>query len=296
MHPLREELCAHLIVALYRCGRQADALAAYRRLRATLVGELGVEPGERLRGLELAVLRHDQRLQPVRAGAAALPAPLGSFVGRDGELDELSALVRSDRLVTLTGPGGAGKTRLALEVARRLTDVDTYVVELAPLPTSALVAETLADALGIRAEPGHALVRTVAAALSSRPAVVVLDNCEHLISACAELVQVLLAGAAGLRVLATSREPLGVPGERVHPVRPLRSAASGRELGAHRGERRGAPVRRTGGGRRPGLHGHRRQRRAGRRGVPPPRRDAAGDRARCGARCGAPAGGARRPA
>jgi predicted ATPase/DNA-binding SARP family transcriptional activator len=225
-HPLREELCAHLIVALYRCGRQADALAAYRRLRATLVGELGVEPGERLRGLELAVLRHDQRLLPVRAGGAGLPAPLGLFVGRDGELEDLSALVRSDRLVTLTGPGGVGKTRLALEVARRLTDVDTYVVELAPLPTSALVAETLADALGVRAEPGHALVRTIAAALSSRPAVVVLDNCEHLLSACAELVQVLLAGAAGLRVLATSREPLGVPGERVRPVRPLCAAGA----------------------------------------------------------------------
>ena len=225
-HPLREELCAHLIVALYRCGRQAEALAAYRRLRATLVCELGVEPGERLRGLELAVLRHDQRLQPARTGGATLPAPLGSFVGRDGELDELPALVRSHRLVTLTGPGGAGKTRLALEIARRLTDVDTYLVELAPLPTSALVAETLADALGIRAEPGHALARTVAAALSFRPAVVVLDNCEHLISACAELVQILLAGAAELRVLATSREPLGVPGERVHPVRPLPAAAA----------------------------------------------------------------------
>ena len=225
-HPLREELCAHLIVALYRCGRQAEALAAYRRLRATLVCELGIEPGERLRGLELAVLRHDQRLQPARTGGATLPAPLGSFIGRDGELDELPALVRSHRLVTLTGPGGAGKTRLALEVARKLTDVDTYLVELAPLPTSALVTETLADALGVRAEPGHALARTVAAALSSRPAVVVLDNCEHLISACAELVQTLLAGAAELRVLATSREPLGVPGERVHPVHPLPAAAA----------------------------------------------------------------------
>ena len=225
-HPLREELCAHLVVALYRCGRQADALAAYRRLRATLVGELGVEPCARLRRLELAVLRHDQRLQPARTGAAALPAPLGSFVGRDRELEELPVLLRSERLVTLTGPGGAGKTRLALEVARRLTDVDTHFVELAPLPTSALVAETLADALGIRAEPGHALARTVAAALSFRPAVVVLDNCEHLISACAELVQTLLAAAAGLRVFATSREPLGVPGERVHPVRPLRAAAA----------------------------------------------------------------------
>jgi predicted ATPase/DNA-binding SARP family transcriptional activator len=224
-HPLREELCAHLIVALYRCGRQADALAAYRRLRTTLVSELGVEPGERLRGLEVAVLRHDQRLQPARAGGAALPAPLGSFVGRDRELDELTALVRLHRLVTLTGPGGAGKTRLALEVARRLVDVDTYVVALAPLPTSALVAETLAEAVGVRAEPGHALARTVAAALSIRPAVIVLDNCEHLISACAELVQVLLVGAAGVHVLATSREPLGVPGERVYPVGPLCAAA-----------------------------------------------------------------------
>jgi predicted ATPase/DNA-binding SARP family transcriptional activator len=225
-HPLREELCAHLIVALYRGGRQADALAAYRRLRATLVGELGVEPGERLRGLELAVLRHDQRLHPARPGGTVLPAPLGSFVGPEGELDELSALVGSNRLVTLTGPGGVGKTRLALEVGRRLSDVDVHLVELAPLSTSALVVETLADALGVRAEPGHALARTVAAALSFRPAVVVLDNCEHLVSACAELVQILLAGAAGLRVLATSREPLGVPGERVHPVRPLRAAAA----------------------------------------------------------------------
>jgi predicted ATPase/DNA-binding SARP family transcriptional activator len=225
-HPLREDLCAHLVVALYRCERQADALAAYRRLRATLVAELGVEPDERLRELELAVLRHDPRLQQPSSSPAALPAPLGSFVGRDGELDELPELLRSHRLVTLTGPGGAGKSRLALEVARRSTDVATFLVDLAPLTSPALVTETLADALGIRAEPGHALARTVAAALSLRPAVVVLDNCEHLVATCAELVQVLLAGAAELRVLATSREPLGVPGEFVHPVRPLRAGAA----------------------------------------------------------------------
>jgi predicted ATPase/DNA-binding SARP family transcriptional activator len=225
-HPLREDLCAHLVVALYRCGRQADALAAYRRLRATLVAELGVEPEERLRELELAVLRHDPRLQPPSSSPAPLPAPLGSLIGRDGELDELPALLRSHRLVTLTGPGGAGKTRLALEVAGRSTDVATFLVDLAPLTSPALVTETLADALGIRAEPGQALARTVAAALSLRPAVVVLDNCEHLVATCAELVQVLLAGAAELRVLATSREPLGVPGEFVHPVRPLRAGAA----------------------------------------------------------------------
>ena len=108
-HPLREELCAHLIVALYRCGRQAEALAAYRRLRATLVCELGIEPGGRLRGLELAVLRHDQRLQPARTGGATLPAPLGSFVGRDGELDELPALRAVAPAGDVTGPGGAGR-------------------------------------------------------------------------------------------------------------------------------------------------------------------------------------------
>ena len=271
-HPLREELCAHLIVALYRCGRQADALAAYRRLRATLVGELGVEPGERLRGLELAVLRHDQRLQPVRAGGAALPAPLGSFVGRDGELDELPALVRSDRLVTLTGPGGAGKTRLALEVARRLTDVDTYVVELAPLPTSALVAETLADALGIRAEPGHGLVRTIAAALSFASG----RRRARQLRAPRLGLRRTRPGPAGRggRAACACDQPGAARGSRraCPPRSPAAFGRGGRELGAHRGERRGAPVRRPGGGRPPGLHGHRRQRRAGRRGVPPPRR------------------------
>ncbi len=227
-HPLREALCAHLIVALYRCGRQADALAAYRRLRATLVTELGVEPAQQLRELELAVLRQERWLSSW-TGASAPPAPIGSFVGREGELDDVAALLRVHRLVTLTGPGGAGKTRLALEVALRLTDVAAFVVDLAPLATPELVAETLAEAVGIRAEPGHALPRTIAAALSAQPAVVVLDNCEHLVAACAELVQVLLAGAAGLRVLATSRERLGVPGEHVHAVRPLCVPAAGED-------------------------------------------------------------------
>lgn len=227
-HPLREELCAHLIVALYRCGRQGDALAAYRRLRATLVTELGVEPAQQLRELELAVLRQERWLSS-RTGASAPPAPIGSFVGREGELDDVAALLRAHRLVTLTGPGGAGKTRLALEVAHRLTDVAAFVVDLAPLATPELVAETLAEAVGVRAEPGHSLARTVAAALSAQPAVVVLDNCEHLVAACAEVVQVLLAGAAGLRVLATSRERLGVPGEHIHLVRPLRVPAAGED-------------------------------------------------------------------
>ncbi len=208
------------MLALYRCGRQADALAAHRRLRATLVDELGVEPDEALRDLELAVLRHDPALRAPPIGWGTLPVPLGSLEGRAGEVEEVGAMVRTHRLVTLTGPGGAGKTRLAVELARR-ADVEACLVGLAPLTDPALLEETLADAVGVHAEPGQPLARTVTAALGATPVVLVLDNGEHLVAACAALVQSLLAAAAGLRVLVTSREPLGVPGERVHVVRPL---------------------------------------------------------------------------
>jgi predicted ATPase len=219
-HPLREDLCAHLVLALYRCGRQADALAAHRRLRATLVDELGVEPDEPLRSLELAVLRHDPALRPPAIDPGTLPVPLGALEGRVGDLEEVAALVRAHRLVTLTGPGGAGKTRLAVELARR-GDVEAHLVDLAPLSDPALLEETLAEAVGVHAEPGQPLVRTVAAALGTRPVLLVLDNGEHLVAPCAALVQALLAAAAPLRVLVTSREPLRVPGERVHIVAPL---------------------------------------------------------------------------
>ena len=219
-YPLREDLCAHLVLALYRCGRQADALAAHRRLRARLVDELGVEPDEALRDLELAVLRNDPALRAPPIGRGTLPVPLGSLEGRAGEVEEVGAMVRTHRLVTLTGPGGVGKARLAVELARR-ADVEACLVDLAPLTDPALLEETLADAVGVHAEPGQPLARTVTAALGVTPAILVLDNGEHLVAACAGLVQSLLAAAAGLRVLVTSREPLGVPGERVHVVRPL---------------------------------------------------------------------------
>ena len=107
-HPLREELCAHLMIALYRCGRQTDALAAYRGLRATLVAELGVEPGERLRGLEQAVLRHDPQLQPPRPGGIVLSAPLGSFVGRAGEPRRAVSARAVEPAADADGPGWGG--------------------------------------------------------------------------------------------------------------------------------------------------------------------------------------------
>jgi predicted ATPase/DNA-binding SARP family transcriptional activator len=234
-HPVRERLCAHLMLALYRCGRQADALAAYSTLRRTLVDELGVEPGSELQRLQVSILRHGKELQlrgpdrPVGAHRhAALPVPVSSFVGREREREEVSSLLAVHRLVTLTGTGGAGKTRLAVEVTRRLADcgdVDAVLVDLTPVTDPTLVRETLADALGVRAEPGQRLSRAIGVALSARPVLIVLDNCEHLVAACADLVQSLLAASALVRVLATSREALGVPGEQVHPVQPLRIAA-----------------------------------------------------------------------
>jgi predicted ATPase/DNA-binding SARP family transcriptional activator len=231
-HPLRERLTSHLMLALYRCGRQADALAAYSTLRRTLADELAVEPGSELQRLQVSILRHGKELQldrPVRAHRyAALPVPVSSFVGRDRERDDVSSLLAAHRLVTLTGTGGAGKTRLAVEVTRRLADcgdADAVLVDLTPVTTSALVRETLADALGVRAEPGQRLSPAIGVALSARPVLIVLDNCEHLVAACADLVQSLLAASALVRVLATSREALGVPGEQVHPVQPLHIAS-----------------------------------------------------------------------
>jgi predicted ATPase/DNA-binding SARP family transcriptional activator len=220
-HPLREDVAAHLVLALYRCGRQADALAACRRLRRSLVEELGVDPQQHLRDLERAVLRQDPALRTVPPGRSTLPAPLDALVGRTRDLEELGALLHEHRLVTLTGPGGAGKTRLALEAARREVAVDAHLVDLAPLADAALLQETVAEALGVRSEPGQPLARTVAAAVAARPTLLVLDNCEHVVAQSAALVQALLGAAASLRVLTTSREPLAVPGERVHPVRPL---------------------------------------------------------------------------
>ena len=230
-HPLRERLCAHLMLALYRCGRQADALTTYGILRRTLVDELGVEPDAALQRLQVSILRHGEELQlrgPHRhgpaGGSAGPPIPLSSFVGRDRDQDDVLSLLTTDRLVTLTGTGGTGKTRLAVEVTRRLADradTETFLVDLAPLTTPELVQDTLADALGVHTEPGQVLARTIAAALSARSALVVLDNCEHLIAECAELVQSLLAALGQVRILTTSREPLGIPGERVYTVQPL---------------------------------------------------------------------------
>jgi predicted ATPase/DNA-binding CsgD family transcriptional regulator len=153
-----------------------------------------------------------------------LPAPLSSFVGREIEKVEVGRDLSMTRLLTLTGAGGSGKTRLALEVARGLAGLypdGVWLVELAPLSDPELAQGAVAQALGVREQPGQLLARTLAAHLRSRHTLLVIDNCEHMVEEAASLVNQLLKACPRLRVLATSREPLGVQGESVRPVPPL---------------------------------------------------------------------------
>jgi predicted ATPase/DNA-binding CsgD family transcriptional regulator len=166
-----------------------------------------------------------------------LPAPVSSFVGREAELAAVRALVAGSRLVTLTGAGGAGKTRLGLEVAAGLSTEagdGVWFADLAPLGDPDHVAVTVADVLGVRPEPGRPVPDALVAAVGGRSLLVVLDNCEHLIGACAKLADTLLRGCPNLALLATSREPLGIDGEYVYPVPSMGVPADGDDAGAIR--------------------------------------------------------------
>ena len=223
-HPLRERLWWLLMLGLYRGGRQAEALAAYRRARAMLAQELGLEPGEELRQLEQAVLRHEVPPAAPYQEHHNLPGRLTSFVGREQELAGLGKLLDQARLVTLTGAGGAGKTRLAVEFAATMVERfpdGVWLAELAGVSAPELLAVQVMEVLGVRQAGGVPVVEALRYRLRSAGLLLVLDNCEHLLDACAELTTTLLSSAPGLRVLATSRELLGVPGEAAYPVPPL---------------------------------------------------------------------------
>jgi predicted ATPase/DNA-binding CsgD family transcriptional regulator len=166
-----------------------------------------------------------------------LPAQVSTFIGREEELAEVRALVGAWRLVTLTGAGGTGKTRLGLQVAAGLADATrdgAWFVDLAPLQDADLVAVTVADVLGVRVEAGRPALDTLVEAVAGRRLLVVLDNCEHLIGACAKLADVLLRGCPNLALLATSREPLGIDGERIYRVPSMRTPAEGDDAGSVR--------------------------------------------------------------
>ncbi|OXM60121.1 ATP-binding protein [Amycolatopsis vastitatis] len=222
-HPLRERLTAQLIRALHGGGRSAEALSVFAEIRERLADELGADPSEELAAAHTAVLR------AAPAPARGVPVPLTGFVGR-AELDRLTAVLRDARLVTLTGPGGAGKTRLAVEAAARAAG-EVCFVELA---TTTDVPRAVLAALGLREQgvltPGAAAdpADRLAAGLADRPLLLVLDNCEHVVAEAARLVRRLLGECAGLRVLATSREALGLTGETLVPVGALPADAAAR--------------------------------------------------------------------
>ncbi len=231
--PLREALRARLMLALYRAGRQADALEVYRHGRSLLADELGLEPSEQLRELERQILAHDAVLElpagrPLPGSLPAggkLPTPPNPLIGRQRELDEILALLSkpASRLVTLIGPGGSGKTRLALEVAAHFEaklHAPAFFVELAPLADPELVLSVIAQTLGLEDGGQAPLHGTLGTFLRNRRLLVVLDNFEHLLDASPEIAS-LVAAVPGLAVLATSRSPLRIRAEVRYETAPL---------------------------------------------------------------------------
>ncbi|UNZ19614.1 BTAD domain-containing putative transcriptional regulator [Streptomyces sp. 891-h] len=262
-HPLNEPLQALLLRALRDAGRAAEALAAYDAVRGRLAEQLGTDPSPELRALHTELLAAEPvaapaqapaettltpaARRPLRRAAGNLRTGLNSFVGREAELGQLGRRLGTARLVTLTGPGGAGKTRLSLEAAARArAEYDeewadgVWVAELAAVrdpDDQGATAEAVLTALGgretvltgttaegLRAATDPTLgdpLAQLAERCATRRMLLVLDNCEHLIDAAARVVETLLVECPGVTVLATSREPLGVPGEVVRPVEPL---------------------------------------------------------------------------
>lgn len=227
-HPERERFTAQLLLALYRSGRQTEALDVYQRARARLVNELGIDPSPELQALNRGILNQDETLiSPVRTDAplVKLPAAPTPIVGRHSEQAELIAILSEEgaRLVTVTGPGGVGKTRLAVEAASGLAELfpgGVFFVALAPLQEATLVPSAIANELGVSESGDQPLLELLKRHLQSQRALLVLDNFEHVLDA-AGVAAELLAAAPGVAILATSRVPLRLYGEYEYALEPL---------------------------------------------------------------------------
>ncbi|NDL57927.1 tetratricopeptide repeat protein [Phytoactinopolyspora sp. XMNu-373] len=260
-YPLRERLRAAQLRALYGSGRQTEALESYERHRHHLWDELGLDPSTELVQLHQAILRQDPELvqrsplvtsttRPTNLPVSISTEPDGGLIGRTAAIADVRALLDSARLVTLTGPGGVGKTRLAIEVARATGDMcadGTWIVEMGSPESHATtladgvtsIATLVAAAVGIRedsvmgvapgADPPGVIDRLVAA-LRPKQVLLVMDNCEHVIEPVTHLAERLLESAPGLRILVTSQEPVGLSGEVVFRVPPLDLPPSGARL------------------------------------------------------------------
>jgi predicted ATPase/DNA-binding SARP family transcriptional activator len=249
-HPLRERLWARWMLALHHCGRQAEALRVAQDLRRRLADELGLEPSGDLRAVEQAIAADDPSVRGVATGATtpdrhapvpqrqdrggtgpdrsspreSRPGTLTRLIGRDTELARATDAVMGSRLVTLTGPGGVGKSSLAVaatdQVADRFPD-GVHLVELASLGDGDAVVAGVGQALEVQRRGERSLARSIVDVLGSRRALLVLDNCEHVIDAVADLVGEILRWCPEVHLLTTSREPLALPGEVVQRVAPL---------------------------------------------------------------------------
>jgi predicted ATPase/DNA-binding SARP family transcriptional activator len=224
-NPLRERLRGQLMLALYRSGRQAEALSVFHAAGVLMAEQLGLDPGVDLRRMHAAMLRQDPVLnlpavRPVtRPGN--LPAALTPLIGRDGDVREVRVLLREHRLVTLTGVGGAGKSRLAVEVATACQpDLrgGTWLVQLESLSRRDQPLTAAAAALGVSPDPDRPVLDVLAEHIGTAGPLLLFDTCEHLVDEVADAVDSLLRRCPGLRILVTSRERLGISGERVRPV------------------------------------------------------------------------------
>ncbi|HVD48239.1 MAG TPA: BTAD domain-containing putative transcriptional regulator [Candidatus Limnocylindria bacterium] len=237
-HPLRERLRAQLMLALYRSGRQAEASAVYQQTRALLVDQLGMEPGGNLQQLLKRILNQDPALDVKTRSSrrqSTLPRYINAFVGRGREIDQLVNRLEASSMVTLTGPGGMGKTRLAVELSTKLSPryLDGVVfVDLAPLLDESLVTRTIGQALGLRDDGVRNPLDAIVAYLNDRSLLLILDNCEHLFPTAGAAAAEMLGACRGLTILATSRVALGVQGETIWEVPSLPTRSNGSNTGA----------------------------------------------------------------